>query len=96
MNIEAAKKLVSSWGENRHLYAYDISDVLDALATPEYPAQTTIAVKNSEVKMDIASTARMIRVYSCWDIGEDECTRIANHLAANLDKILVVEKGKNA
>ena len=46
MNIEAAKKLVYSWGKNRHLYAYDISDVLDALATPEYPAQTTIAAKN--------------------------------------------------
>ena len=92
MNIEAAKKLVYSWGENRHLYAYDVADVLDALATPEYPAQTTIAAKNSEVKLDIASTARMIRVYSCWDMGEDDCVRIAQALADNIEKILSVKE----
>ena len=96
MNIEAAKvKAKLFQHENMEVNWCRLIQLLDDLATPEYPAQIATAAKNSEVKLDIASTARMIRVYSCWDMGEDDCVRIAQALADNVEKILSVKEQSN-
>ena len=86
-------KIVTPWANER-------AEILkktayDGIITPkmiDLAFQLEPEVKNLEAKLDIASTARMIRVYSCWDIGEDDCVRIAQALAENVEKILIVKK----
>lgn len=77
----------TGWPEKKDIYNYENREWNDCVAAIE-------GIKNLELVMDIASIARMIRVYSCWDIGEDDCIRIAHALAANVEKILIVGEGE--